>query len=272
MNLISVSRSIESLHCAVALSNKNFIDGKYYVIYKEASAIYADLLRKSGIVPVNERELSSHVSYHEIQGLLREELRHKAGWYFQQFLQIAAALFLPCGDDLILCGADMMLTKHYRHSDMAGRKFINRIPHGHRNWNITHEMLGARADDDVVCYVAEHVVTEKAILEYIVRLQECRAGDLDSSFKDFVRAVVGAINLSYDVITNMYHRRNIYSIEPIMVEDIFSEYQYISLMSIKNFSEKFTIRNISHVRLYPSDQLSIDWRHSDNYEIVVFEG
>ena len=177
------------------------------------------ILNGSRILPVNETDLSDYISYDAVWSMLRTELRHRAGWYLQQFLQIAAGLFMSHSDEMILAGGDFFMTDSFRAKTADNKKYLSIIPHVKRNWDTVHDKLGVFGHNKKHCFVVEHVVTDRRILEFIVRHYSFGHPTLRNAFRQFVAAVIKVVNVSYSEILSEYAnaRSDIPARDPAMI-------------------------------------------------------
>lgn len=269
MDYIAVSKSLKGLHAASAINNRRHVDGAYYVLYKDANSGCLKLLTDHHITPVDERSLSRYVSFPVVHDLLAPGLQARAGWYFQQFLQIAAGLFLSQSEEMILAGGDLFLCDNFQAKAENQKKYLSAILHGERNWDLVHERLGAKAHNGTMSFVVEHVVTTRKILEFIVTTQSVHASSVEHAFTDFLYSAIAAINDTYIYLRQKYNNEQL--TDPYLLLDLFSEYQYISQISMNNFGSEFVVRNLSHIRMWPSRDFAVDLAHNDAYDAYVVE-
>jgi hypothetical protein len=271
MDLISVAHTVDSLVTTIAMNNRQKIDGSYYLIYKEINPATVQLLQENGITVVHEAALGNLVAYDRVRNLLLPELRHRTGWYLQQFLQMAGAIFQSTADEMILAGSDTFMTDRFCAKTPDNKKYLSVIPHIKRNWDATIEKLGLFADDPLHCFVVEHVVTDRRVLETIFRHYSSSGVALDEAFRQFVVSVLTTVNITRQEVDRYYAETGALINEPAMLDDLFSEYQFISLFMMNNFGSDVVLRNISHSRHFQQRNLLVNRRKPSGYEVLAME-
>jgi hypothetical protein len=211
---------------------------------------------------IHERTLDPMLSLEGVRLALPHRLRHRASWYYQQFLKIHVALSSPC-EKVLIADSDLAFQK-YQEAFQKNRNVVSVVPHGYRRWNLFSEHIGIDPMSNDV-FVSEHILVSKDVLA-------AYAFWIQSRFKAkyFWEAICRALHsfVARDPIGAKYKGA---TFQEVVWADIYSEYQTLGNFLVRHFSSSTLVRQFGYCRFYPSGGYCSQTVGADAVEAIVME-